>query len=301
MTIELSSARYRPPPKKGRLDFLREPLDWKWRRVTASWRALPDFVIVGAGKAASTSLYDYLVEHPQIDRAFWKEVHFFDHYIEEGVNWYRAHFPFRFALKGGRITGEGTPYYCFHPRVAEEMAKLLPNAKLIFILRDPIARAYSHHQQNLRRGREDLSFEDAIAAEASRISGPDEALSQGKRLHDPYHQHLSYASRGRYMDQINHWLKFFPRDQILVLFTEDLKRDPQPVLDDALRFLGVSRFRIAKPKTSNSFAYDYDIEPSTYERLRAYYATSDVELERFVGRPIPWRRDGDASTQAAGG
>lgn len=269
----------------------RRKLEWGLRQATAGLRALPDFLIIGAAKAGSTSLYDYLVEHPAIETAFRKEVHYFDQNLGMGENWYRAHFPLKSRMTGGRITGEATPYYCFHPAVPALAGRLLPEAKLLFILRDPIARAYSHYQQNLRRGLETLSFAEAVAAEPGRLAEPQAKLKAGEVDYDETHQHLSYVTRGLYADQLTAWLQHYPAERIHVLFTEELATDPDPVLQPVLRFLGVAPFRYDTPKTSNSGRYDLDIDPALYQHLRDHYAASDKMLSEFTGRSLPWRAD----------
>ncbi|HEX9782521.1 MAG TPA: hypothetical protein VGA56_07280, partial [Opitutaceae bacterium] len=104
---------------------------------------MPDFIILGAQKAGTTSLYAYLLEHPQVLPARKKEVHYFDLRYERGERWYRSHFPSQRAMQargrslGNRvITGEATPYYLFYPRAPERVASVVPNAKFIVLLRD---------------------------------------------------------------------------------------------------------------------------------------------------------------------
>src|SRR5579885_2674785 len=137
-----------------------------YRTITSSIRLLPDFIIIGTQRGGTTSLYAYLGQHPQIAPAVIKEVHFFDNNYERGVGWYRTQFPFliekSIAKNIGQqnfITGEASPYYLFHPHVPERAAKVVPGAKLIVLLRNPIDRAYSHYYHEVELGHEKLSFE----------------------------------------------------------------------------------------------------------------------------------------------
>src|SRR5919108_6081357 len=95
------------------------------RTLDAGRRSLPDFVILGAQRAGSTTLYRALIAHPQVRRALLKEVHFFDLNYHRGLRWYRAHFPYR---SPGRITGEASPYYLYHPHAPKRVARDLPDA-----------------------------------------------------------------------------------------------------------------------------------------------------------------------------
>ena len=141
---------------------------WAAGRATARWRPLPDFLVIGAQKAGTTALYAYLRWHPGITGPSWKEVSFFDRHWWRGEFWYRGQFPLR---SGQRLVGEASPSYLFHPLAPERVRSLVPEAKLIALVRDPVDRAYSHYQHEVALGREPLSFEDALAAEAERTRG----------------------------------------------------------------------------------------------------------------------------------
>ena len=115
---------------------------------------LPDFVIIGAQRCGTSSLYSYLIEHPQIAPATRKELHYFDLNYAAGDEWYRSQFPqFPDTPFDGRltVTGEASPYYLFHPMAAERCASVVPDAKLIVMVRDPVERAYSHYHHERAR------------------------------------------------------------------------------------------------------------------------------------------------------
>ena len=150
------------------------------RATTYPLRLLPDFLIIGTQRGGTTSLYNYLVEHPGIGAASIKEVHFFDTpHFKQGLAWYRGHFPSAFqryyverSLKHGFVTGEASPYYLFHPHAPKRVAGLMPQMKLIVMLRNPVDRAYSHYHHEVAGGHEKLAtFEEAIACEDERLAG----------------------------------------------------------------------------------------------------------------------------------
>ena len=144
---------------------------------------LPDFVIIGAMKSGTTSLYNFVIKHPTIAPAFAKELHYFSIWYKFGELWYRSNFPTNlsrhyFYKKTNQklLSGEASPTYLFYPTVPSRMKEILPDVKLIVILRNPVDRAYSHYHHMLRRNNESLSFEKAIESEKERCAGERERL-----------------------------------------------------------------------------------------------------------------------------
>src|SRR5688572_4751100 len=105
---------------------------------------LPSFLIIGVQRGGTTSLYDYLVQHPRIAPAKRKEVHYFDIRYPNGPAWYRKQFSWWLNVRRNVMTGEASPYYIFHPAVPDRVRETVPDAKLIVLLREPVARALSH-------------------------------------------------------------------------------------------------------------------------------------------------------------
>ena len=232
--------------------------------------------------------------HPDIFEAFRKEVHYFDHCFERGDIWYRAHFPLKAEMAAAKlvgrsaITGEATPYYIFHPCGPKRVHEFNPGMKLLVILRNPIDRAYSHHQQNVNRHIEDLPFEEAIAVENDRIAGEAEKLLNGDISVSPSYQHHSYLARGFYFDQIQAWLKYFPREQMHVLFTEELKCTPGDVVSEAVRFLGVRDVNLERVREDHAGVYKSSLAEETRARLEEFYREPNRQLSEFLGRGLPW-------------
>lgn len=189
---------------------------------------LPDFLIVGAMRSGTTSLSQYLSEHPAVFIARSKELHFFDlnERFERGLEWYASNFAS--APSGARL-GEATQTYMYLPNALDRIATVLPGRRAIGILRDPADRAYSHYWHNIERGREHLGFEDAIRAEPDRLDGADVRT----RLR------YSYVDRGRYLRQLEDLERVFGAENVLVLLFEDLTRAPAAVFSRVCRFLSV--------------------------------------------------------------
>ena len=162
-------------------------------------RALPDAIIIGAQKCGTSSLHNYLTQHPGVIAPLRKEVHYFDDNYRRGERWYRAHFG---RAGGPGINLDSSPYYLFHPLAAQRAHQLLPDARLIVMLRDPVRRAYSHYWHERDKRRESLSFADALDAEPLRIARDAQRLAQGEIDSSPDHRRYSYLARGRYAEQL---------------------------------------------------------------------------------------------------
>ncbi|MGH2726181.1 MAG: sulfotransferase family protein [Actinomycetota bacterium] len=185
---------------------------------------LPDFVIIGAMRAGSTSLARYVGAHPGVSMPSRKELHFFDWQWDKGLDWYRAQFR---GAAPGAIAGEATPIYMVYHEAMERLAATIPGARLLVVLRDPVARAYSHYWYNRMLGFEALGFREALEAEASRPSG-----STDRRTFD-------YVERGRYLVQLERVCALFPRESLHVVILEDLVGAPAPTYTEVCRFLGI--------------------------------------------------------------
>jgi hypothetical protein len=267
---------------------------WTYGRATSRVRPLPDFLIVGAQKAGTTALYAYLRRHPAIAGPSWKEVSYFDRHYARGEAWYRGQFPNRLRLEvaerrlGSRpIVGEASPSYLFHPLAAERAAALVPDVRLIALLRDPVDRALSHYHHEVALGREPLSFEEAIEREEERTRGEVDRM-----LVDPsYFSHAwwdhTYLARGRYAEQLEKWLAVFPRERLLVLPSEELLAAPGETYARVLDFLGAPEHDLAGyPRV---FERDYeDMRPETRRRLAGAFAEPNRRLAGLLGRDLGW-------------
>jgi hypothetical protein len=247
-------------------------------------RSLPDAVILGAQKCGTSSLQGYLVQHPGVIAPLRKEVHYFDLNHGQGETWYRAHFG-REGEPGLNL--DASPYYLFHPAVPPRMHALLPEAKLIVLLRDPVRRAYSHYWHERDKGRESLSFEDAIHAEPSRLGQDEVRLASGELEASREHQLHSYLARGRYAEQLERWYALYPRERVLVLRFEDFVREPLAGLNQTLAYLGLSPMTALDLEARNTRKYP-PMSDDTAARLREYYAPHNRRLEALLGREMGW-------------
>lgn len=272
----------------------RRRLKWTMRRATSRMRVLPDFMIIGAQKCGTTSLFRYLCAHPRVLPPLSKEVHFFDLNYQEGKGWYRAHFPLRWKLRVGGTgrerrfqTGEASPYYIFHPLSPQRAAALMPRVKLIALLRNPVDRAYSHFHHQSRKGRETLRFDEAVDMEVSRLQGEDAKFASDPHHQSYVHQHFSYLSRGIYIEQIKRWHRYFAREQLLIVNSEDFFQDPGRILSEVLSFLGLEEWRPASFSKLNAGQYPA-MDPPVRERLHRHFRPYNEELYAYLGRDFGW-------------
>lgn len=255
--------------------------------MTSRGRSLPDFMIIGAKRGGTTSLYRYLAAHPQVAPLFparqkIKGTYFFDVNFHRGLPWYRSHFRRESAGSSDLVTGEASPYYLFHPLAAKRAAEAVPHTRPIVLLRNPVDRAYSHWKEQVRRGFEPLSFEDALAVEPERLAGEEQRIRNEPAYYSFAHEHHSYVGQGRYLERLAGWLERFPRERVLVLRSEDLYRDPASTLARVLEFLGLPAFALDAYEAHNFHPADA-MTGSTRTRLIEAFAPHNEELSRAVG------------------
>ncbi len=263
------------------------------RLLTSGRRVLPDFLILGAQKSGTTSVFQYLIQHRQIASSFKKEVHYFDWNYTKGPSWYRAFFPTRRQVEkrarslGRYLCGEATPYYLFHPEMPQRVHRLLPAAKFIVVLRNPVDRAYSHYQHSIAHGVETCSFEEAIDREQERLQGEEEKLAQDEAYISYPHIHQSYFSRGCYADQLQRWLRYYPMKAFFVASTEELRDDPQLVCDAVTEFLELPAQGVSTSRRHNANRYS-PMSEAFRTSLARRYREHNERLYELLGRDFGW-------------
>jgi hypothetical protein len=283
------------------------------RRNPGRGRLLPDFIVFGAAKSGTTSLYGALVDHPLIepcvtDDAHFgntKEVRFFDYNYDRGRDWYRSHFPLErsrreYEAEHGRpfLTGEGSPTYISNPWAAARIRKMLPDVKLIAVLRNRVERAYSHFRFSRRAGHEECdSFADAVAREEERLRPELARLAADPMYNSLKFGSWSYLARSRYAEQLERWLALFPVDQFLFLKAEDLLADPQRAYEATYRFLGLPSHRAEVGRLNVSPAHD-SMPGDVRESLVDYFRPHNERLYELVGVDFGWERKPLVSTRA---
>lgn len=237
-----------------------------------------DFIVIGTHKGGTTALHAYLSEQPAFSTPAAKELHFFD---DEAVDWvrpdYRAYHR-RFPADGwDRIVGEATPIYCYWPQSLERIARYNPAVKLVFLLRDPVERAWSHWKMEFARGNEHNPFAWCIREGRARL---DAGHPEGHR------RAFSYVERGFFGRQLERLYGLFPRAQVKLLRSQDLRRRPNAALAELSAFLGAPPPRPVRPRlvhVAADIAYGSALEPADIAHLRSLYAEDDALLQRLSG------------------
>ncbi|HTW19112.1 MAG TPA: sulfotransferase [Mycobacteriales bacterium] len=271
----------------------------EWGVATASLRQLPDFLIIGTKRGGTTSLWNYLLTHPHILPMFpaaqnLKSPHYFYWHYDRSERWYRSHFATRLRRtqlarvgKTAPVTGEASPYYLYSPYAAERARALLPQAKIIIMLRDPVARAYSHYWERVHEGVEPLSFDAALAAEDDRLAGEADRMAADPLYYSRPHDFYTYRDRGVYLPQLERWLGQYPSEQVLIVQSEAFYADKQAIFDQVTDFLGLPGHQLGEVKRFNYRPAEPMSEPSR-EFLTDFFVPHNRALYDYLGRDFAW-------------
>jgi hypothetical protein len=236
------------------------------------------FVIAGVQKAGTTALFDYLSEQPELSLSHVKETHFFD---DDERDWARPDYaPYHalFDAPDGRLRGEATPIYLYWPGSLERMAAYNPAMRVMVLLRDPVARAWSHWRMEYARGFEQAPFAWCIREGRRRLF---EAEPWG------HHRAFSYVERGFYGEQVERLLTLFPREQVLVLTADALQAEPTTTLAQVRAFLGLPpAARAVEPRAvhvGRDMDYGSELTDADAAFLRDLYARDQDRLAALTG------------------
>ncbi len=276
-------------------------LGHSYRLLTNQFRSLPDFIIFGSGRAGTTSLYSYLIQHPYIvsattdNSAPVADTHFFEYMTSNKTEWYKSHFPtnlYKSHLKRkynhNILTGEFTSTYIWHPLVPKRIFNLLPNIKLIAILRNPVERAYSSYQQQLQYGFLDLTFEDVIKTELERME-LSKTYANYKIDNPDFNNYVipNIVRHGIYVDYLKNWYKVFPKEQILIVEANELNNQTGKTLENIFEFLKITNFKIQDLTKANVGKYN-PMSKSTKQLLIDFYKPHNLRLYELLGRTFDW-------------
>ena len=265
------------------------------RPMSSAARLEPTFLIIGAQRCGTTSMFKTLAQHPDVARPFLRKgIHYFDKNYERTFDWYRGHFPLKAAARARRRgraphTGESSPYYMFHPHAVDRIAEDLPNVRLLMLVRDPVERAYSAHAHEYARGFETLGFEEAIAAEPGRIDGIEQQMRADPTLDSAAFQHNAYAARGRYIEQIERITDIVGHDRLHVVDSGDFFSDPAQTFWEVEAFLGLRHSADLVFEQHNARRRS-SMPTSVRAELDDHFKPWDEALATWWGRTPSWRR-----------
>lgn len=297
MTLQRLADRIKPMvPKRTAKRIVRARL--RARVLTGSLRGLPDFLIVGGMRCGTSSLYKWLGHHPSVVPSLRKEIHYLSIDHAQGERWYRAHFPLRLRIGLARVLGrrlqtfEATPDYLFLPHAAVRAARLMPDARIIALIRNPVDRAISHYHHMVRIGKEPLGLQEALFSEEERLAGEWAHLENDPDYPCLNLRRYSYVARGFYAQQLDAWAQFYPRARILVVKSDDLYRHPAETYQEVLRFLDLPPW---EPGVFRNYSYVRDepevrSEATTGMRdwLAERFEAPNLRLAEWLGRDPGW-------------
>jgi hypothetical protein len=289
--------------------------------ITGPLHAKPSFLVIGAARAGTGTLFWMLRRHPNVIAAVGYEVHYFDGPRRRlGQGWYRSLFPTRWRLAAAErngtrpaISGEKSPFYLASTAAPRRVHAVVPDARLVCLLRDPAARAVSHWGLRSWKGVETRTFAEAVedelgpgwmndpAAVGERLRDDDEADANVSgtggvrvgRKRSSARAPERYVARGVYVDQLRRWHAVFPREQLLVLESEAFFADPPKVFDDVCDHLGIPRVSPNPPKHRHGNQRPREAEPEVVEALRKLYRAPNRRLADYLGREFSWAASDD--------
>ena len=257
--------------------------------ITASSRVLPNFLIIGGVRCGTTSLYYDICQHPSVETAAYDEIGFFDDNYHLGQGWYRSLFPTKKRMEnvkqstGYSITGEDTPFYIWNEEVVKRIADILPDIKLIAILRNPIDRAYSNFHLGVREGTEKRSFSDVIKNDTDFIN----LKKQEKKELSNNDYKMSYLAKGIYVEQLKKWYEIFEKEQLCVISTEDFSNNTNKILEKIFDFLDIPNYSIKKFEEKKKSRYP-NIDNSVRIELEDFFRPYNEQLYQLIGQEFNW-------------
>ena len=255
---------------------------------------MPHFMLIGAQKSGTSSMFAYLKQHPQVIRPMFKEPYYFDRHYHRGLSWYGCNFPTRASIdrlndRHGRahLTFEATATYVFDDRVPRRIASDIDTRKFIVLLRNPVDRAISAYWHGRRMGRETRSLTDALKRDLEWYEAED-AFAEGRgQRPDGVPPRPAYLRRGIYHRWIAQWQDAFSPSNLLVLQSERMFSDPRSVMRTVFEFLDLPQVEAIDFKPQNVGRYDeFDAEARRF--LTEFYRPHTQHLNRISGTSFDW-------------
>ena len=251
-------------------------LDWPTQKKSG-----PDFIIAGATKCGTSSIYHYLSRHPQVLLSHKKELDFYWKHFKRGVDWYLAHFP-TLTDRPDFLTGEATPNYIRFPQVAQRIKDTFPQTKIIILLRNPVDRAISWHYHKLNTGLTKLDLATAIASEIDRLATVSEAEITNTGYYEPDNILTSL-----YIYKLKPWIEILGREQFLILKSEDFYLNTRENMEQVFKFLNLPSYPQDNYPKVNAGSYQ-DVDPNMRRTLVEYFAPYNQQLEKYLGMDFGW-------------
>ncbi len=264
-------------------------------QLTAGMRTPPTFIVAGAQRCGTTSLFRALISHPNVLRPIMhKGVNYFDVNADKDWSWYLGHFPLAAWARRQAAPGQGSAavfeasgYYMFHPHAPQRIAEALPDVKIVAMVRDPVERAYSAYKHEFARGFETETFERALALEDSRIAPELARMQADPQYQSQTYRHQAYRSRGQYGEQLRVFLDLLGPDSVHVVDSERFFSDAEAEFTRLLEYLELP---VVLPATFGTFNArpGSPLPPDVQTELRQHFSSHDDALAGLLGRKLSW-------------
>lgn len=259
--------------------FVPEISQSDWDTAT---RKPPQFMVIGAEKSGTTSLYHYLNQHPQFLPSIEKELDFFDIEFNRGIDWYLAHFP-PIPAQHNFVTGEVSANYIYSQKSPQRIWDVFPQLKLIVILRNPVERAISRYHMLLKQGSPKQPFEQAINREINNISA---SIKTGEIPWIVLNGNRNIGN-SLYVYHLQRWLEVFPREQLLILKSEEFYQNPAATLKQIFDYLEVPNYELSNYQKYNAGSYS-PISEQMRSQLADFFEPHNQKLADYLGMEFNW-------------
>ena len=264
------------------------------RRLRPTPRAMPNFILIGAQKSGTSSMFSYLRQHPQIIRPIFKEPYFFDRHYQRGLGWYGCNFPSRAKIdrlndRSGRphLTFEATATYVFDENVPARIARDLQTRKFVLLLRNPVERAISAYWHARRMGIEARTLAEAMDSDMSRYREESAGRYAAGAAAGSAPRRPSYLRRGIYHEAVSRWQSVFSPADLLVLQSETMFAEPAAIMAQVFAFLGIPQPAHIDYAPQNVGAYD-ERDASVRDMLREFYRPHNAHLNSISRTGFSW-------------
>tara|TARA_Y100000996_G_C22557207_1_gene655940 strand:+ start:2266 stop:3270 length:1005 start_codon:yes stop_codon:yes gene_type:complete len=269
-------------------------------KIFGPFHVLPDFLILGSGRCGTTSLVElYLRSNSNIMPSNNNEIFFFDIHYNKSLNWYRLFFPTYLKKFFRKISGkktlvcDATGNYFFHPYAPKRIKKILPNVKLILMMRNPVERTISQYRTQVRHGIQHLPFEEVLENEHNLFEKEFQQFLENGYLERDVDTKISIVARSRYSEALERWLEYFDKSHFLFLNSDEYFKNPLKVYNRVLSFLELP------PETPTITGKRGIVPPGAYKNihlndetrnnLKNYFEPWNNKLFNLIGEQFDWK------------
>lgn len=255
--------------------------------ITSSLRKLPDFLVIGGKRCGTTSLFQFLQQHPMINLPPFDHMGFFDDNFHLGIRYYKSFYPLKTKHNNLKLDYDVTTSYLTSPYVPERIHQYLPNVKMIVLLRNPVNRALSEYHSNLRSDPTYGKFESYIDNELKELATydfSDKVFNNNYNLKNPK---TSYLKKGLYVDFLRKWFNLFPKKNFLIMPTELFAKDEKLIYEKIFGFLGLPDFEIKNTRYMEKGHYS-PMDNHLQMKLDAFFKQKNLELFQLIGQKFDW-------------